>query len=313
MLTVLYLPIGSQSGTVDAFQKTGVKLHVFDFLASKASANSIFLQKVEQYKPDLVHMQLQMTKAIHPDTIVQAKKICPNTIFTNWSGDIRKQADSYFVSISKVVDYSLLSSVGQIELYSRAGAKNPVYWQIGFDPKLYFPKNQNTFKYDVSFAANAHPDGLFPDASLRKQIVRSLKEEFGNRAGVFGGAHGFGIQTIDIKNVNNVYSDSICVLSVSNFNDVPHYFSDRLLMCVASGRPTIAYRFPGIDSYFAENGDVLVARSINEVISLVKKCKADIAFANEIGRNGGIKARAEHTFESRIWELLGLTNLVNKI
>jgi len=313
MVNVLYLPIGSQPGTEDAFRKVGVNLHVFDFLAEKQNANARLLQLMKRVNPDLVHMQLQMTNAISPDTITKAKQICPNAVFTNWSGDIRKQADRYFVSISQVVDYSLLSSVGQIELYNKAGAKNPTYWQIGFDPKLYFPLNQSTFKYDVSFIANAHPSNLFPDAALRKSIVQRLKREFGNRAGMFGGGHGAGIGTIDITKVNNIYCDSICVLSVSNFNDVPHYFSDRLLMCIASGRPTIAFRFPGIDSYFAENGDILVARSVEDIVSLVKKCKKDINFANQVGRYGGMKAKAEHSFESRIWELLSLTNLADKI
>jgi len=313
MLTILYLPIGSQPGTVDAFKKTGATVHVFDFLEQKASANEMFLRFVERYSPDLVHMQLQMTNAIRPETIQKARQISPKTIFTNWSGDIRKQADRYFVSISKVVDYSLLSSVGQIELYKKAGAKNPVYWQIGYDPKLYYPKNKTEFKYDVSFIANAHASNLFPDAALRKQIVQRLKNEFGARAGMYGSGHGRGIGTIDITKVNEVYTDSICVLSVSNFNDVPHYFSDRLLMCIASGRPTIAYRFPGIDSYFAENGDILVARNINDIVSLVKKCKNDLSFANRVGKYGGLKAAAEHTFESRIWELLGLTKLTGKL
>lgn len=315
MLTILYLPIGSQPGTVDAFASTGAKVHVFDFLAEKANANGKFLQLVGQIQPDLIHMQLQMTNVITPETISRARSMCPNAIFTNWSGDIRKQADRYFISISKVVDYSLLSSVGQIDLYAKAGANNPAYWQIGFDPKTYYPKNKtNNFKYDVSFIANSHQNHLFPDAGLRKQVVQLLRTNYGVRAGLFGNGHGYGIGCIDIGKVNEeVYSNSVCVLSVSNFNDVPHYFSDRLLMCVASGRPTIAYRFPGIDSYFAENGDILVARSMQDIITLVNKCKSDLEFANRIGRNGGMKAKAEHTFESRVWELLNLTKLAEKV
>jgi len=313
VITVLYLPIGSQPGTADAFKQAGVQLHVFDFLAAGDRANAEFLRLVEKYQPDLVHMQLQMTRAITPDTITQARRICPKAIFTNWSGDIRKQACNYFVSISKVVDYSLLSSVGQIALYNNAGAKNPMYWQIGYDPKLYFPKRQSEFKYDVSFIANAHASNLFPDAALRRKIVQRLHKEFGIRAGLFGSGHGHGIGSVDIRKVNDIYCDSICVLSVSNFNNVPHYFSDRLLMCIASGRPTIAYRFPGLDSYFAENGDILVARSEDDIVSLVNKCKNNLTFANAVGHNGWLKANAEHTFKSRILELLSLTNLAGKL
>jgi len=312
MLKVLYLPIGSQPGTEDAFKNVGVNLSVYDF--QKDRGNS-FLQKVKSYKPDLIHMQLQMTNAISPDVVAKAREIVPNVVMTNWTGDIRKRPSSYFVSISKVVGFSLLSHVGQIELYKKSGCRNPRYWQIGYDTKRYFPKNQKSFEYKVSFAANTYGKNLFPDSALRKNIAGVLKNEFGDAFGLFGSGYPphWNSKVVDITTTNDVYNNSACVLSVSHFNDVSHYFSDRLLMCLASGRPTIAYRFPGYQSYFADKDDILIAQNPGHVNELVKFCINNPEEATRIGQNGFRKVNAEHSFTSRIIELLTMTNLIHKV
>jgi spore maturation protein CgeB len=319
MLKVLYLPIGKQPGTEKAFRDVGVNLCVFDFQKaaqkSKTTANSEFLSHIESFKPDLVHMQLQMTDIITNDSLQKARSIAGNAIFTNWTGDIRKEPSVEFLKRSAFMDYSLISSVGQIAAYTKAGCKNPIYWQIGYDPQIGFPKWNKEFKYDVVFTGNAYPGHLFPDATLRLQIAKTLKSKFGSRCGIFGSGYpsALKVETVAFNQANNVYNDSICVLSVNNFNDVMHYFSDRLLMCVASGRPTITYRFPGVDSYFTDMSDVLVAKNAEHIIELVEFCKNNSDKANNIGLNGYRRVYSEHTFTSRVIELLTFTNLVNKI
>lgn len=316
MIKVLYLPIGSQPGMADGFRNVGVELKVFDFFSvgerSKEEANRTFLNHISSFRPDLIHMQLQMTDVITDQSLIKAREILPEAIFTNWTGDIRKTPNMEFVKKSKLVNYSLMSNVGQIEQYRQAGCKNVLYWQIGYDPKACFPKWNDSFDYDVVFVGNCYRDSMFPDARLRTRIAAKLKEVFKNRCGIFGGGYPSSIKANSIgwNEANNVYNRSLCVLSVSNFNDISHYFSDRLLMCLATARPTITYRFPGIESYFAENGDILVARNIDEVVDLVNFCKSNINKANQIGKNGFMRVSAEHSFTSRALELLSITKLI---
>ena len=118
---------------------------------------------------------------------------------------------------------------------------------------------------------------------------------------------------IDPSGANQVYNESICALSVSNFNNISHYFSDRLLYCLASGRPTITWHFPGIESYFVEGQEIFVARSVGDIVDIVNYCKANPDIANQVGKNGYLKALKEHTFTSRIIELLHMTNLIHLV
>ena len=121
------------------------------------------------------------------------------------------------------------------------------------------------------------------------------------------------VQSCDIRDTNEIYNNSACVVSISNFNDVSHYFSDRMLMCLASGRPTIAYRFPGSQSYFTDRGDLLIANNDEHVFNLVEECLTKPEWASQIGQNGYLKVLSEHTFESRVLELISIVGLTGKL
>jgi len=298
-MKVLYLPIGAQPATERGFRSLGVDLMTFDFCANPGNADSGLLERAESFKPDLIHMQLQMTGHVHPNTIVEVRRRLPKVKITNWTGDIRVKPNQYFIDISKVVDVALMSNVGQIEDYRNSGCKNPVYWQIGYDDAVYFPMNKTKFRYDVAFIGNHYTD--FPDSAFRFSALKALKSAFGDRCGIFGNYPD--ISNGHTSQGNEIYNNSVCALSISNFNDVSHYFSDRLLMCVASGRPTISYRFPCIEDYFINNSQILIAYSIEDIIGLVNKCKANIEWANEIGRNGAYRVAREHNYTSRVSEL----------
>lgn len=318
MLRVLYLPIGAQTGTVDAWKKVGVELDVYDFHGmwdrthSKATVSQEFLNKVRVFQPHLIHMQLQFTGLIDAHIIQEARKIAPGVVITNWSGDVRAGAIPNFTNVASAVDYALISSTGQLDTYRNSGCPNVKYWQIGYDPKTSYPMHKTEFTYDVSFLANNYGP-TFPDGPLRYNIANTLRTTYGARFGLFGSGYHPPAPIIDPSDANKVYNSSICALSISNFNDISHYFSDRLLYCMASGRPTITWHFPGVESYFIEGQEIFVARSTNDIVDIVNYCKAHPEIANQVGINGYQRAVREHTFTSRIIELLHMTNLISLV
>jgi spore maturation protein CgeB len=315
-MKVLYLPLNTpqtiQTGMYDAFNDIGVDLHIFDFYQKSITGTSAtiireeFINMVDNLQPNLVHMQLQFTNEINSETIIAAKRKSPKTIFTNWTGDIRTNVPGEFIDISRVVDYSLISSVGQIDMYLQAGCKNVKYWQIGYNPKLYFPKYNNNFKYDIVFAGTHYGD-QFPGSEIRLGAIRALQNAFGDKFCLYGSGFPTDVKTngyILQSEINNVYADSMCVLSINNFNDTDYYFSDRLLMCLASGRPTISYRFPGCEKYFTHQNDLIIAQNIDEIVEAVNNFKKNNEMANKIGMNGYRIVVAEHSYTSRALELL---------
>lgn len=318
MLKVLYLPLGNQSGTADGFLNVGCKLEQYDFWTrweqtkNKQVLEQEFLAKVRSFQPNLIHMQLQFTGVIEPRVLQEARKMCPGVVMTNWSGDCRAQPMKEFVQVASSVDYSLISSTGQMEMYRKAGVQNVKYWQIGYDPKTHYPLNNEQFEYDLAFIGNNY-GSTFPGSHTRTEAINFLTTAL-PRFKVFGSGYpGNRIQSIDPKQMNGVYNKSLCTLSISHFNDVSHYFSDRLLYCVASGRPTITWDFPGCESYFVEGSEIFIARSNMDVLDIVRRCQADPQMAKQVGINGHMRALKEHTFTSRIIELLHITNLAHLV
>ena len=323
-MKVLYLPLNTpgapQTGTINAWNESGVDLKIYDYYMSHHSSGNItqtrneFIKAVSDFQPDLVHMQLQMTGIIDAQSINKARSLCKkNTIFTNWSGDVRNHAAPEIVSVAKAVDVTLISSTGQIPLYERAGCPNVKYWQIGYDPNMFFPKRNKSFKYDLIFAGNCYPPSMFADSGMRTNILAELKRKLGERFAIFGTGYNRSIfgpnRQAHPSEINDLYNSSRCILSISNYNDISHYFSDRLLVCLASGRPTISYRFPNYDSYFSHNSDILIANSVDDIMKQLEFCKSNPIKANSIGENGYLKVFSEHTFKSRIVELLDMLGL----
>lgn len=318
MLKVLYLPLGEQPGTYDGWRSIGVELEIYDYWTDWLQNKNIesikqrFLNKVRDFQPDLVHMQLQFTGAISADTLREAKRMCPKAIFVNWTGDVRADPPHAFTSLAGALDFTLISSTGQLDLYKQAGCHNVRYWQIGCDPKVAFPLNKTEFTYDISFTGNNYGN-MFPDGPLRASAAQALKNAFGNKFGLFGSGYPGATGSTSHQQSNEIYNDSLCVLSISNFNNIAHYFSDRLLYCLGSGRPTISWYFPNYEDYFVDKRDIFIARSNQDIIDIVNYCKANPEIANQVGINGRLKVMKEHTFTSRVMELLHITNLAHLV
>lgn len=320
-MKVLYLPLNSlevkQTGMIDAFTEYGADLSVFDYNVRYVQKEPIvklrheLIKLAKRIQPDLMHMQLQFTTTIDPDTIREIRRVSPKTIITNWTGDVRVDVPSAFIHTANVVDLSLISSVGQLQMYRQAiGADKVKYWQIGFNPKLYYPMEKPAFAYNASFAASNYTTSQFPGHLQRKKTVTLLHAEFGPRFGLFGyGWKKYNAKYVSQTKINEIYNKSATCISVSNFNNLSHYFSDRLLMCLASGRPTICLTFPGWQSYFTNMYDIVIANTPEEIPAKVKMLIKNPELSNNIGRQGAITAFSEHTYFSRVKELFYLTGL----
>lgn len=325
MTKVLYLPLNygdvTQNGVCDAFKDAGCNLKVFDYFyiyeahrRTKSTVRKKLLEVAMEFKPDLIHMQIQHTNVIDANTINKIKRALPKCKISNWTGDVRNYVPSSFIKISKSADYNFISSTGQQDMFKKQVGKPVHYWQIGYDPKLYYPDKHPTgkFKYDVMFIANNNTKEGYPGRGAREKTCKLLRQAFGDRFCLHGNGWPKSIKSngsVDQKKVGQAYHKSLCTVSVSHYNDLNHYFSDRLLMCLASGRPTISLKFPKWESYFTNMCDLVIANSIEDIVSQVKFLKKNRDLAEYIGMSGAHKAFSEHTYLSRVYELLDTVGL----
>jgi len=204
----------------------------------------------------------------------------------------------------------LACSTGQIKFLSEGTGKPVYYLNTGYDEKLYFPESEprSSFDSDVVFTGNHNNTENFPGTKERTEAVILLNKTFGDRFKLYGTwpEHINSRGHYNQRQINDVYQKSICNLSISHYNDISDYFSDRLLRVLASGRPTISFRFPGWQNYFTDMSDLVIVNSVEEIPERVNMLKNNPELASFIGRNGAAKVLAEHSYITRVRQLFNI-------
>jgi len=316
---VLYLPLNNrevqQTGMEDAFVNNNVKLCSYDFYTHftlKPKESNLFLIALANwFRPDFIHMQLQDTKAVLPETLKTIKRNLPNVYISNWTGDIRTEPIDYFIKVSKETDLSLISSVGQLELYKSAGCKNVDYWQIGYDPKFFYRKSDfertelgKKYNHDIIFCGNKIGWAKFPGTDLRQKTLSLFNDAFGKKFCAYGAGYSCSRGSLNFFKQNEVCNSAKIILSINHFNDVELYFSDRQLVSMASGTLTLSKYIPGLEKYFENKKDLVWFNTEEEALELAKYYLDHPEEAEEIGKNGAKKVLEEHTYFCKAKELL---------
>lgn len=323
MVRVVYTPLNFgdvvQDGVYDAFEQAGCELKVFDYMNkyihSKNNRNirAEFINEIRNFQPDLLFLQIQHTTVLDYKTIIEAKNACSKMKVVNWTGDVRNDVPHTYRKVGKAADFNLISSTGQLSMF-RQVLQNVDYLQIGYNPKLYYPPStkRDSFKNDALFVGHYSTRESYPGTAARVDTCKLLRARFGDGFALYGSGWPKEFNSkgsINQRHLATEYQNSVCSISVSHYNEIGHYFSDRLLMCLASGRPCVALAFPGWESYFTNMCDFVVVNSVHEIPDAVAMLKGDPELANFIGEQGAAKVFAEHTYYSRIKELLNMVGL----
>lgn len=301
---ILYLPLTNkfekQKAMRMAFFKNGFDLYCFDFLCAFSGGvdvNKRFLEIVESYKPDWIHCQLQFSPHVNSQSLQFVKQKYQKIIFSNWTGDIFPYAHQNFIKVSNCFDLNLISSTGQLKLYSDGGCKNPEYWQIGYDQLKFFNKE---VERDIDITMVASKYSIYSQSNFRDSIVSNFTKAFGDKFKIFGLGYG---PVLPFYSQQDIYNRSKIVLSVSNEN-VDNYFSDRQLIAMASGALTLTHKFS--NKYWANKNELVYFNNEKEAVDLAKYYLSNDNERIKIGQTGALNVLTSHTYEERVKELLAL-------
>jgi len=325
MKTVLALPLNydhRQEGQLRGLRSVYERVEEFDYMQvakkySNESACRMFVESVAHVKPDWVWMQLQETDIITGQAIEAARKRSHATVFAHWMGDARQSVSKTLAEVCAVTDVTLVSSVGQLDMYEKHGAKRAEYLQIGLDwneDVLGEPEWKPPFEVPaVVFCGNFYGD-RFPGTKDRMEAVRTLADA-GIDVGVVGSGWPAGVRVVGqcaVKQQHHVYKRAKVALSVSNFNDITKYYSDRLLIALASGTSVVSRYVPGLAAEFDDGHDLLAYKTPLELLVAVKNLLDDPERAKAIGTAGRQKAVAEHTWTSRFLRLMPILEQIRE-
>lgn len=237
--------IGQEKGFREVFGDENYKQ--FDFLRlegelGKGAMNSSLYGTIADWKPDILWAQLQDTASIQPQMLEKIRQDFPNLWLTQWNGDIREVVPVYQSQIGRYFDITYLGFDHQ-KIYT-PHAKRVEIMMIAVDPDEVTIEPQAK-EYDVVFIGN-HYDNQFPDTKLRLRLMQVLKEHFNTLVLGNGWPEGISSGSCPVKEQGKWYAKGKTCISINHFNNIK-YYSERLLWCLASGTPTIAFKTPELE------------------------------------------------------------------
>ncbi len=240
-----------------------------------------------EFKPDLVFMQLQTPKII--DAITASKL---NGIIINWNGDVREPLPEWMKDLAPYIDATCLTNETDTEQLREEGF-NSWFFQIGFEDKIFTPKGQkltttNTiYKHpDIVFMANHYQD-KFPYSQERYDIAKRLKKEYGNRFLLCG--QGWDIEAINLmgepKKEVMVYRSCKIAINANHFLH-KRFSSDRIFRIMGSGAFCLTRWYPGIEKDFVDGVHLKTFSNVDEMIYLINYYLKNEGERMDIGEAG---------------------------
>jgi spore maturation protein CgeB len=195
--------------------------------------------------------------------------------------------------------------------YLRLGAKNchPIYNAL--DPETHHPvtpqerfRDKEHFACDLAFIGNR-----LPDREQRVEQLFLLAAELAPELSFILGGEGWGtkhlpqnvrwighVATADHNAVNN---SARMVLNINRESMAEVGFSPptRVFEAAGSGACLITDRWPGIEQFFAEGSEILVASTAQEIVRFLRE--VDASAARAIGGRMREQALRQHTYKQR--------------
>lgn len=265
---------------------------------TKYGVNSYQLQSdvlgvFSSFNPDIVFMHLQSADVIHSGT---AQMMAQNSIVLNWTGDVRYPLPQHYLDLGKHIHATLFTNENDVDASRNHGVKSG-FLQVGFDSTHFSPLGDIDSKYpEIVFLGSNYTD-TFPLSSYRYEMVMRLKNEFGNRFGVYGGGWN-GMENGNITSYaeeGKLYRSSKIAINLSHFN-YRRYSSDRMYRILGSGTFCLSRNYEEIEKDFKVGHDLAVWNDINELVSKIRFYLNNDAERERIALNGCFNARTKWTW-----------------
>ena len=228
-MKVLHVALGSPE--IDkAFRAKGHEVRRIEWRGLKAERliylTSIVTKEAEEFKPDLVFMQIQTPGIVERQLIEKLRSL--GAFVLNWTGDVRENID-WYLELGPFFNVTCFTNGTDIDTFKAKGLSAD-YLQIGYDPEIYYLDKRERRGKGVVFLGNNYID-RFPESKRRAEVVNKYLDK-GLKA--WGGKWGNSTMrtTPDMERV--IYNLNRYALNLDHF-DRPLFYSDRVIRAQACG------------------------------------------------------------------------------
>lgn len=268
-----------------------------------ASFGKALVNRVNNFTPDVVFMQIQTPNIITPEI---AKEI--NGVKVNWTGDVRENID-WYIDVAPFVNVTLFTNMDDVYTL-REQKLNADFLQVSVNEEIYKPNGKYVSFAPIVFFGNNY-GRQFHLSEYRYKIVTQLKRDYGNEFAIFGsGWHG-----LEAGNLNGQQGKEAMVLrgakialSISHF-DRERYFSDRLLRAMFCGCAVISHKYKGIETDFDNTENIYWYDNYEDLTESIDNLFRNPKLLQRLSIKGTEHAINNFSYKNFTTELL---NLINK-
>jgi spore maturation protein CgeB len=251
-MKILHIGLCVQPKPYNGFQQAFIDVvgeeNYREIATGEKDLNVNILLLFNQFKPDIVFMQIQA-----PDII--SKGVCQimkdsGAFIINWTGDKRHYVPQWMIDLAPYVSLTSFSNMDDVNTMRSLGFKSE-YLEIGYDETIYKPEGEALNMPDIVFMGNNYGRGYFPMSGFRIDMVDFLRQEYGNRFGVYGSGWAYGNGNFNHSQLEEAkaYRGAKIAINCSHFDSL-NYNSDRLLRILGSGVHCVSYNHKGMfDTY----------------------------------------------------------------
>jgi spore maturation protein CgeB len=268
---LLHIALGEHNqGLWSSFDKHFEATH-YNWIPLKSDPEKLNKEIMKLYrkiKPDVVFMQIQNEGIISMKT---ARDMTKGSYTINWTGDVRFPLPNWFAELGQEISVSLFSNMHDVRVMNELGI-NADFLQVGFDPKIFHPFGKKDDTPRVIFMGSNYLNSQsFPLSQLRFDMVRRLKQEYGELFTAYGGGWKELIPEPKFLQVNEeaqAYRTCDIAINLSHF-DYGRYSSDRIFRLMGSGAFCLSHQYKEIEKDFIINEQVATWSNIEELIQKI--------------------------------------------
>jgi len=273
--------------------------------ATDAIVSDEFVGAAVAHRADWAWLQVHHSGSVPAEAIVGLRKALPGCVVSHFMGDLREEVSPYLASVCRACHLTLISSQGQLQMFLDAGAPRVQFCPIAVDWEEDVagePEWEPPFRVpDVVFCGRNYGE-TFPGTVEREEAARALVGA-GVDFGVVGKGWGPDVPMVghcERHQQSSVYRRAKVVLSINNFNEIRRYYSNRLFVALASGKPVVCRWVPGVEDDLQDGENCVLYRTPEELVGSVRRLLDDRHERDRIGAAGRALVLSSHTWFHRV-------------
>lgn len=280
-----------------AFQEEGHEVRVVDwrkYSRQPAKVEALCIEQARQFNPDFAFCQFQSPGMITHKFPEVLKDI--GCFSVNWTGDVRAPLPQWYVDLAPYFSVTAFSNMTDVDALRKMGYRSE-HVQIGYDDRIY-NSDGTAERSGAVFIGNNYGGYKYSESESRRQMVKLLEAELGDRFKVYGmpWPNGFYLSEPDDA---KILREAAVAINWDHFHR-PWFASDRLLRATACGCATVSQHYEGLST---EHPSVVGVNSPEDVVKAVRLLLDNPNTADKVGKISAIHTKNNHLWNNRVKQM----------